>query len=173
MQAVDKRISQKSWRRLFRQFSFLPFIHDKWLTPALKERLEYCIAHAESGHRGEICVIVENRLPILLAYHQDCATRAVNLFSEYRVWDTEANMGILIYVNLCEHHLQIVADRGIHHKMPHGYWEDLCQTALQDFKLNKIEEGLLWLIEVAGDLLRTHYPNSDNHNELMNAPLHI
>lgn len=171
---ASKQQSNHSLKRWLKQFTFIPFVHNKWLTPALKEQLEYAIAHAESGHRGEICVIVENRLPVGVAYRQDCRSRAIDLFSEYRVWDTEANMGILIYLNLCEHELQIVADRGIHKKMPVGYWDELCQTALQDFKSNKMKEGLLWLIEVAGDLLRTHYPNDqDFGDELPNRPFYI
>lgn len=168
-----KQNSTKSFFRLCRQFSFIPFIHDKWLTKELKSQLEYAISHAESGHRGEICVIIENRLPIMVAYHQDCQVRAINLFAEHRVWDTEQNMGILIYVNLCEHYLQIMADRGIDHKMPTGYWDDLCQTALQDFKAGNVQDGLLWLIGVVGDLLRTHYPSFDVRNELPNRPLHL
>lgn len=163
----------KSLKRWARQFTFIPFLHNKWLTPAVKDELEYAIAHAESGHYGEICVVIENRLPFFVAYHQDCRSRAIELFSSCRVWDTADNSGILVYVNLCEHRLEIVVDRGIQAKMPQAYWDELCETVLQDFQNGQIKDGLKWLVAVIGDLLRKEYPADRFGNEIPNRPMYF
>ncbi|WP_250163751.1 hypothetical protein [Psychrobacter sp. WY6] len=84
------------------------------------------MTRAERGHRGEVFLIVENHLPIQEAYYIGCRERAIELFSEYRVWDTEENTGVLVYVNICEHQLEIVADRGISAHVSPTVWRAMC-----------------------------------------------
>lgn len=165
--------SQKSWKRLFRQFLFIPFFHNQWLTTRLKQDLVYTIAHAESGHQGEICLVIENCLPVRLAYWQDSRARAFSLFETYQVWDTPENTGVLIYVNVCERTLEIVADCGIDSKLPLGCWHELCQTALQDFQIGQMQSGLFWLIEAVGELLRVHYPTIHTQSTTSNRPVFL
>ena len=105
--------SNPSFARWWRQILFIPLLHSKWLTAEAKARLTDQVTRAERGHRGEVFLIVENHLPIQDAYHMDCRERAIDLFSEYRVWDTEGNTGVLIYVNTCEHQLEIVGECGL------------------------------------------------------------
>ena len=85
---VKSNSSQASFARWWRQVLFVPMLHSKWLTPAAKARLTEQVTLAERGHRGEVFLIIENHLPIQDAYHYDCRDRAIDLFSEYRVWDT-------------------------------------------------------------------------------------
>lgn len=165
--------SQNSLARLFRQLTFVPFLHRTWLTKEVKDRLTHAISEAEQGHQGEICLIIENHLPIATAYQQDCLGRAVDLFGLHKVWDTADNTGILIYINLCEHALHILADRAIDQKA-HDNWQPLCDMALQAFKQGQFEQGLLTLIDQLGNILKTHYPNDDSHgNELSNHPIYL
>lgn len=165
--------SPKSLTRLFRQLAFVPFLHNTWLTKAVKNGFGERIAQAELGHLGEICLIIESHLPMSIAYCQNCQARAVDLFGLYKVWDTEHNTGVLIYVNLCEKELELIADRGIDQKVTADYWQTLCQTTLAHFKAGNMEQGINELIDELGVLLKTHYPNNDHANELPNQPIYL
>ncbi|STZ63417.1 Domain of uncharacterised function (DUF477) [Moraxella lacunata] len=161
-----RHIPQKSPARLFRQIVFVPFLHNRWLTAELKIALAERIARAEKGHRGEIRLIIENHLPVGIAYDNDCRGRALQLFGEYGVWDTAHNTGVLIYVNLCEHDLEIIADRGID-TYACDDWQNLCQNTLTYFKKGDMADGLGWLIDEIGRLLNQYFPCDDiSGNEL-------
>lgn len=165
--------SNKCLKRWWRQLVFVPFLHNRWLTTAVKDDFAKCINNAEQGHQGEICLIIENHLPIGRAYDQNCQMRALDLFGLHRVWDTQHNTGILIYVNLCEKDLQIIADRGID-SYAHAQWQPLCQDTLSRFKAGDFEQGLMTLIERIGILLNHHFPSEDNMgNELPNEPIYL
>ena len=163
-------MGQTSITRLFRQLMYVPMFHSRWLTNSVKQALGDAITQAEIGHSGEICVIIENHLPIGSAYHQTCRDRAIELFAEHHVWDTEHNTGVLIYVNLCEHDLQIVADRGIDQRVADGTWQSLCAQTLERFRQQQMAQGICELILATGELLRTHQPSDDvMGNELPNC----
>lgn len=168
-----KHQSTTSFSRLVRQIFFLPYRHNRWLTPEFKAALSSHIAQAEKGHRGEICLIIENHLPIDIAYHTDCWGRALQLFGECGVWDTAHNTGVLIYVNLCEHTLEIIADRGIDaHACDE--WQGLCQNTLTLFKHGDMADGLKWLINEIGRLLNLYFPCDDvDGNELPNSVIYL
>lgn len=166
--------SPKSLARLFRQMMFVPFLHNRWLDDRVKIRLTRAITHAEKGHAGEIVLIIENHLPTNKAYTMDCYERALGLFTEHGVWDTEHNTGVLIYVNLCEHDLEIIADRGIDKCATHDVWQALCNKALADFKGGNIEKGLSELVAGVGKLLQTHFPSDDvMGDELPNQVIYL
>ncbi|MFB6349045.1 TPM domain-containing protein [Moraxella sp. ZJ142] len=163
---------QNSVARWLRQLLYIPFLHNRWLTQAVKDSLSDAIMQAERGHRGEIYLIIENQLPLATAYAQDCHERALHLFATHRVWDTQDNTGILVYVNLCEHQLQIVADRGI--DQIYDNWQPLCDQALSQFRQGQIQTGLNELIAKLGELLLSHYPADDvSGNELPNQVKHL
>lgn len=168
-----KHTPQKSLTRLMRQLFFVPCLHNRWLTKSVKDDLKNRITHAEQGHRGEIRLIIENHLPISLSYDTDCRGRALQLFGEYGVWDTAHNTGVLIYVNLCEHDLQLIADRGINtHACDE--WHSLCQRTLDEFKAGKMTEGLCFLIDEIGRLLNAYFPCDDvSGDELPNQVVYL
>lgn len=166
--------SDKSLARLLRQLIFIPMLHHRWLDSSAKAQLSACIAKAETGHRGEIYVVIESRLPLNQAYYQNCRARALDLFALQRVWDTQENTGVLIYLNLCERSLEIIADRGIDRCAHYETWAALCKKALTDFKQGQMLSGLSTLIQDVGDVLRQHYPADDKHgNELPNHPVYL
>ena len=162
---------EPSVARWWRQVVFVPMLRSRWLTPAVKARLTDKVTAAERGHRGEVFLIIENHLPIPDAYHINARMRAIDLFSEYRVWDTEENTGVLIYVNICEHSLDIVADRGISSHVSPTVWRAMCDKALSGIANQKMEESLGDLLEEVGQLLRQYYHLEDNPsgNELSDA----
>lgn len=154
---AQNKASQVSLARWWRQVLFVPVLHSRWLTPAAKARLTAKVTEAELGHRGEVFLVIENHLPIQDAYRMDCRTRAIDLFSEYRVWDTEENTGVFVYVNICEHSLEIVADRGISAHVSPTVWRAMCDKALAGMSNQKMEESLIDLLDEVGQLLRQYY----------------
>lgn len=168
-----QRSSQKSLSRLCRQIIFMPFLHNRWLTTNLKNAFAEHIKCAEKGHRGEIRLIIENHLPIRVAYRQNCTARAIDLFGLYKVWDTEYNTGVLIYVNLCERSLEIVADRGIDTHACNE-WQSLCQSTLATFKTGNMADGINTLIGEIGHLLNHYFPCDDTlGDELPNQVIYL
>ncbi len=138
------------------------------------ERLEARIANSERLHRGEIRVCVEAGLP--LSYLWRDATpreRAVTMFGKLRVWDTEHNSGVLIYLLLAEHAIEIVADRGLNRHVPPEEWQRLTQSMSAAFKAGHFEEGLIAAIDAVDRLMNQHFAvvaGTENPNELPNRP---
>jgi uncharacterized membrane protein len=95
--------------------------------------------------------------------------RAVMLFSKLRVWDTEHNNGVLIYLLLAEQAIEIVADRGLTRHVPQAQWDTLVAGMREAFAQRQFEAGLNAAIEVVDGLLRQHFAlaaGEDNPNEL-------
>ena len=98
--------------------------------------------------------------------------RALELFGLLRVWDTELNTGILIYVLLADRAVEIVADRGIAATVPQADWDALCRTTESLFREGRYADGSLAIIEGAAHLLDRHFPaRPPGPNELPNQPL--
>jgi uncharacterized membrane protein len=138
-------------------------------------QLRAAIQAAEQGHRGELRLVIEARLSLSdLRQGKHARARAVHWFSHLRVWDTEENTGILLYLLLAERKLEIVADRGIADKVPQAEWDAICQTLQQQLKQENYVEGISNALHAFGKALRTHYPlngNEANPDELSNEPL--
>lgn len=131
------------------------------------------ITAGEQTHRGELRFIVEKSLPTDEVW--DGVTnrqRALALFADYGVWDTEDNCGVLIYVNLAEHKVDIVADRGIDRKIGAATWQAVCSTMTEGFKRGNYHDATLAAIEQVNTLLRTHFPaKGARPNELPDSPI--
>ena len=138
-------------------------------------QIERRIAASEARHSGEIRVCVEAGLP--LSYLRRDATareRAVTLFGKLRVWDTEYNNGVLIYLLLAEHRIEIVADRGLNKLVSDAQWRELLAGMAAAFKAGQFETGLMQAVDAVDRLLAQHFALRDgevNPNELPDAPL--
>ena len=131
------------------------------------------IAAGEKLHRGELRFVAEGSLP-LSALWRDLAARerAVELFSTQRVWDTAENSGILIYVQLVDRKVEILADRGIAARLPQAEWDAICRGMEQSFAAGQWRQGAVQALTRAGELLASHFPaRDDNPNELPDQPL--
>ncbi|GAB2182193.1 TPM domain-containing protein [Denitratisoma sp. agr-D3] len=138
--------------------------------------IEAAIGAAESGHRGELRFVAEGPLhPLDLIASRTARQRAEALFGLLRVWDTEDNSGILIYVQLVDRKVEIVADRGIAARVAQVEWDALCREMEQAFRQGHYGPGALAAVARAGQLLATHFParDGDNPNELPDAPVLI
>ena len=147
----------------------------QYFNPASQAQLKQVISAAEQGHRGEIRLVIEARLPMSLIWQNTTAReRALNWFSDLRVWDTEGNTGIVLYLLLAERQLELVADRGIANKVPPAQWQAICQQLERDLAANQVLPGLSQTLQQLGDLLAQHFPlpvDSENPNELCNEPV--
>jgi uncharacterized membrane protein len=134
------------------------------------QRLSAQVTASEQHHSGEIRVSVEAGLPISdLVRGLQARDRAVMLFSELRVWDTEHNNGVLIYLLLAEHAIEIVADRGLTRHVPQAQWDALVAGMREAFQEHRFEAGLSAAIAAVDRLLLQHFPlaaGEANPNEL-------
>lgn len=135
--------------------------------------IEKAIKASETAHAGEIRFAVEGALhsaPLLKG--QPPRERAVELFSQLRVWDTEHNNGLLIYLLLADRDVEIVADRGIHAKVGREEWEKICRTMEASFKKGDYEGGVVRGIQAVTRHLVAHFPAAGDHrNELVDKPV--
>lgn len=140
---------------------------------ATMHRIEAAIAANEKRHDGELRFAVEASLPFgALARGVSARHRAIELFAQLRVWDTERNSGVLIYLLLADRRVEIVADRGIHRKVGDPAWESICGNMQRAFAAREFERGVLRAIDAIGDLLAAHFPpQPGNPNELPNKPV--
>ena len=131
------------------------------------------IGEGERTHRGELRLIVEASMPFDAVWHDVTnRQRALALFAEHGVWDTEENCGVLIYVNLAERAVDIVADRNIGRKIDAATWQAVCRTMTDGFAHGRYRESTLAAIAQVNSLLRQHFPaNGARANELPNNPI--
>jgi uncharacterized membrane protein len=136
-------------------------------------RIEAVIAEVERTHPGEVRFAVEHALEIGdLLGGVTPRERALELFGLLRVWDTEHNNGVLIYVLHAEHAVEIVADRGLARCVPQADWDALCRQVETDFRNGRHAEGAIAAIEGAAALLRLYFPDArGDRNELPDQPL--
>jgi uncharacterized membrane protein len=135
------------------------------------DAIEAAIAASERSHGGQIRFAVEAALdagPLLQG--QSARERALEVFSQLRVWDTEHNNGVLIYVLLADHDVEIVADRGIHVHVGAAGWERICQAMEAEFRAGCFAAGVLDGIEAVGALLAQHFP-ATGANEQSDRPV--
>lgn len=140
---------------------------------AALEHIEAAIKASEKSHRGEIRFAVEGPLEFLdVARGLTPRERAIEVFSQLRVWDTEENSGVLIYLQLVDHDFEIVADRGIAARIAQTDWEAICQRMEEAFRARRYEAGVLTGIEEVSRLLSSHLPGSgSDSDELPDKPV--
>ena len=141
---------------------------------AALQRVQARVAGSERRHRGEIRVCVEAGLPLSYLWRGASAReRAVTMFGKLRVWDTEDNSGVLIYLLLAEHRIEIVADRGLNRHVDAASWRSLMDGMRASFRAGRYEAGLNAAIDAVDALLTQHFPlapGQANPNELPDAP---
>ena len=163
------------FKRACRHLFISPLSLKKRFPKAVMQRIEQTIAESEQAHMGEIRFAVELNLPLLdILGKKSGRQRAVEIFSQLQVWDTEQNNGVLIYLLLADHDFEILADRGIHQHVGEQMWTHISHEMETLFKQGQFEAGVLHGITQIGILLAQHYPaTTNNPNELPNAPVII
>jgi uncharacterized membrane protein len=134
-------------------------------------KIEQAIGHAERGSSGQIRLVVECHWPLWQVAHQTARSRALEWFSHMRVWDTEHNNGVLIYLLFAEHDVEILADRGFNQKVTPAQWEAICKTMEANFREGRFDEGIVEGVNAIGDLLREHFAADMARNEQSDRPM--
>ncbi|MBS2132106.1 TPM domain-containing protein (plasmid) [Burkholderia thailandensis] len=131
------------------------------------------IKACDAGHAGAVCFAVEGALhSAALLRGQSARERAIEVFSQLRVWDTEHNNGVLIYVLLADRAVEIVADRGVHEKVGETGWQAICAPMETAFRQAAYRDGAVKGIQAVAQHLTTHYPAiGPNRDELPDAPV--
>ncbi len=135
--------------------------------------IEQAIKASETSHTGEIRFAIEGALDTKPLFQgQTARERAIELFSQQRLWDTENNNGVLIYLLLADRDVEIVADRQVHVKVGSHEWESICRTMETAFRQADFQRGVIDGIRAVTRHLDRHFPASGaNPNELPDKPL--
>ncbi|MGH8678223.1 MAG: TPM domain-containing protein [Burkholderiales bacterium] len=143
--------------------------------PSSLARIEQAIGASEQRHRGQIRFAVEAALhPLMVLRGGSGRERAIDVFSQLRVWDTEHNNGVLIYLLLADRDVEIVADRGVHARVGEKAWEAICRDMERALRAGDAQAALLDGINAVSHILEQHYPASAaGHNELPDRPVVI
>ena len=140
---------------------------------AALRRIEEAIGNSEKLHDGELRFAVEVGLPLApLLRGVTPRRRAHEVFSQLRVWDTEHNSGVLVYVQLVDRDIEIVADRGISARVGQSQWDAICRRMEDAFRAGRFEQGALEGIAEVTALLVRHFPaRGENPDELPDRPV--
>ena len=140
---------------------------------ALK-RLETRVHDSEKKHSGEIRLCIEAGLPTSYLWkRRSVRDRAIAMFGKLRVWDTEHNNGVLIYLLFAEHKIEIVADRGLKAHVSDAEWTAIVERMREPLRAGKFEDGLKLAVDAVETLLEKHFAvaaGAANANELTNKP---
>jgi uncharacterized membrane protein len=159
-----------AWRRILRHLAMPPWRLRRVLPRTTMQAIEAAIGASERTHGGQICFAVETALDLVpLARGQAARERALEVFAHLRVWDTEHNNGVLIYLLLADRDVEIVADRGIAARVGSAEWEAICVAMEAAFRAGRFEQGALEGIRAVGEMLARHYPGR-GADALSNAP---
>jgi uncharacterized membrane protein len=165
---------QRGARLLRHLWSDAADVHRRLGAGAL-DRIHAQVSASEQRHHGEIRVCIEAGLPLAELWGQTSAReRAVSLFGQLGVWDTEANNGVLIYLLLADHAIEIVADRGLNRHVSAAQWQTIVAQMHDAFAAARFEAGLSAAVAAVDRLLVAHFPRtagSADVNELPDEPV--
>ena len=154
----------------------------KALPADMLQRLATRVAASESRHTGQIRIYVEAALPLSYLWRLGRTStmkeltrqRAVMQFAKLLLWDTEHNNGVLIYLQLAEHSIEVVADRGVDRRVSAHDWQAMTQRMSAAFRAGQFEDGLTQAIGEVSSVLVAHFPASPDSkpiNEQPNEPV--
>ncbi len=141
--------------------------------PATLKAIEDAIADGETRHRAEVRFVIEPALAAQAVLNGvSPRARARELFAHYGVWDTEENCGVLVYVNLADHQVEIVADRGVGRAVAAKEWHAVCRIMTQGFARGAYHDSVIAALGELNALLQRHYPDDGTaRNQLSDKPV--
>jgi uncharacterized membrane protein len=162
-----------NFKRWFKHVFIPPWAWRRAFPPSVLKAIEDAIRASETRHGGEIRFAIEASLaPAWVWRGMTGRERALEMFSQLRVWDTEHNSGVLIYLLLADRDIEIVADRGIALRVAPSAWEQVAQAMEAAFRGGQFEQGALAGIHQVSELLARHFPpTGHNPDELSNRPV--
>jgi len=137
-------------------------------------KLEAAVRDGEQRHRGEVRVVIESALPVRDAWAGVTPRqRARTLFGLLEVWSTRDHVGVLLYINLADHAVEILADHGIAAKVDAHDWRAVCETITRGFAQRVSMGPVLEALAQIDDILAAHFPSdgTPRANELSDRPV--
>jgi hypothetical protein len=161
------------FKRIMRHLIAPQWAVDRKFPAATMRAIEAAIRDSERSHDGELRFAVEGGLNLWLLLHgRTPRARAIEMFSQLRIWDTESNSGVLIYVQVVDRRIEIVADRGINARVEQREWDAIARAVETAFRAGRYEAGALEGLREITALLARHFPpRGANPDELPNAPV--
>jgi uncharacterized membrane protein len=159
-------------KRIFRHLFTTMWSVRRAFPASSMQAVQRAIRETEATHAGQVRFAVEHALdlPQLLA-GRSARARALDVFSQLRVWDTQHNNGVLIYLLLADRDVEIIADRGVHARVGQG-WEPICRRMEERFRRGEYEAGVVEGVRAVGEHLRQHFPaGGTRRNELPDEPV--
>ena len=157
--------------RVLKHLFVPPWVARRAFSPSALKKIEEAIKASERRHRGEIRFAVETTLA-LPHLRRSSRERARQVFAQLDVWDTEENTGVLVYVQLVDHAIEIVADRGIAARVAQEEWDAVCRRMEGRFRKREFLDGALEAIDAVTRILARHFPaRGANPNELPDKPV--
>ncbi len=167
----------KRWLRLARHCWLDGADVRRAIPGAALERLARQVRASEQRHTGEIRICVEAGLPLsYLRRNASARERAVMLFGKLRVWDTAHNNGVLVYLLLADHAIELVADRGLNACVTPAEWQALVAHLGTALQAGRYEDGLAAALDQVSAVLEQHFPlrpGETRHDELPNTPVRL
>jgi uncharacterized membrane protein len=159
--------------RLIRHICTTRWSTRRHFPPAVRDAIEAAIGECEARHGGEIRFVVETAFDLPELWRNlSPRVRALQLFGEFGVWDTAHNNGVLIYVLMADHAVEIIADRGISSHVPAKEWEAVCHQMEHHYRAGRFKDGSIVGILGVSALLGRHFPGkAPSGNELPNQPV--
>jgi len=153
-------------KRTLRHLTATPFAVRRAFTPAVLNQIESEVAASEAKHGGEIRFAIEGTLsgPELLRGVTP-RMRALQVFSQLGIWDTEQNNGVLIYVLWADRDVEIVADRGFNGRVSPEQWVEVCKSMEQHFATGDVAKAVVTGIRDVGALIARHFPTTDRNEQ--------
>lgn len=135
------------------------------------DRITAAIGEGERRHHGEVCFAVESTLPLRqIMRGVQARARAEAAFASLRVWDTNANNGVLVYLLLADHRIEIVADRGLHGLVSDAQWRGVCQQLEERLRRGDPADAVVVAIQEVSDLLAAHFPQAPGTTDVDELP---
>ncbi|MBF4256826.1 hypothetical protein EAY24_21635 [Vibrio anguillarum] len=156
-------------RRTFKHLFSSWFLLHRIFPASLLKEIEQAIAEGEKKHTGELRFAIEARLSLAdLLSGTTSRSRAEQVFTEQRIWDTEHNNGILIYLLLAERCVEVVVDRGMANYVEQAQWDTICLRMYECFAQGLWRQGSIEVINQANSFLTRYFPDPlvNNPNEL-------
>jgi len=162
-------------RRALRHLTTPDWVALRAFSKSALDQIERAIGASEKTHSGELRFALEASLePLDVLRGRSARDRALELFATLRVWDTEENSGVLVYLQMVDHRIEIVADRGINRRVAQSEWDAICRRMEAAFRAGRFESGAIDAVGEITQLLARHFPPGEvNPDELPDRPVII
>src|SRR5690554_4516563 len=152
MRKVISRLQKEQTKHLH-STSKISILKKHFLTEKQEKKIVKAIRNAERKTTGEI------RVHITFEHSEDHYERAVNVFEQLNMSETQDRNAVLFHVCLSDKNLTVIGDLGIHRKIPKDYWQKITHKVSRKFKKKKYAKGLVLGIEMCGQILKEYFPS--------------